>query len=281
MKRVSHYLTDSLYLIIGTFLAAVGIFCFLTPNKLSVGGVSAIGTVLFHLWGINLSVTTILLNGILFIFGYRILGKTALLKTVLGIVLLSAFLELAAFLPVFVGDTLVAAVVGGALVGVGVGLVVRRGASTGGSDFLAFIFKRFFPHISLADFILIIDCSIVLLSGLVFRQIDVTVFSVLSLYLSSKVTDSIITMGTAAKTVTIISEQHETIAEYILHDCKRGATALLGRGMFSGQETPLLWCVVTPKEVPLLIAAIRQIDHHAFITVQDTKEVFGNGFHKT
>ncbi len=281
MKRVSQYLTDSLYLIIGTFLVAVGIFCFLTPSKLSVGGVSAIGTVLFHLWGVNLSVTTIVLNGILFIFGYRILGKTALLKTVLGIVLLSAFLELAAFFPTFVGDTLVAAVVGGALVGAGVGLVVRRGASTGGSDFLAFIFKRFFPHISLADFILIVDCSIVLLSGLVFRQIDVTVFSILSLYLSAKVTDSIITMGTAAKTVTIISEQHETIAEYILHDCKRGATALLGRGVFSKQENPLLWCVVTPKEVPLLIAAIRQIDPRAFITVQDTKEVFGNGFYKT
>ncbi len=281
MKRISHYFTDSLYLISGTFLAAVGIFCFLTPNKLSVGGVSAIGTVLFHLWGINLSVTTIVLNGILFIFGYRILGKTALLKTVLGIALLSAFLELAAFLPVFVGDTLVAAVVGGTLVGMGVGLVVRRGASTGGSDFLAFIGKRFFPHISLADFILVIDCSIVLLSGLVFRQLNVTVFSVLSLYLSSKVTDRIITMGTAAKTITIVSEQHEKIAEYILHECKRGATALLGRGMFSKQETPLLWCVVTPKEVPLLIAAIRQIDQSAFITVQDTKEVFGNGFYKT
>lgn len=280
MKRVSRFLTDSFYLISGTFLTAVGIFCFLTPNKLSVGGVSAIGTVLFHVWGINLSVTTVVINGLLFILGYRILGKTALLKTGIGIALLSVFLELVKLFPVFMGDSLVAAAIGGVFVGVGIGLVVRRGASTGGSDFTAFIFKRFFPHISLADFILIIDCSIVLLSGLVFRQIDVTVFSVIALFICSKVTDSIITMGTAAKTVTIVSEHHEKIAAYILHDCKRGATALLGRGAFSKQEIPLLWCVVTPKEVPLLVDAVRKIDRNAFITVQDTKEVFGNGFYK-
>lgn len=281
MKKITLFFTESLCLLIGTFLTAVGIFCFLTPNKLSVGGVSAIGTVFYHLWGVNLSVTTVVLNGLLFLFGYRVLGKIALLKTALGVLFLSVFLELTSFFPVFVGNELVAAILGGFSVGVGVGLVVRRGASTGGSDFLALICKRFFPHVPLAHLILIIDCSIVVLSGIVFQQISITVFSLLSLYLASKVTDSIITMGTAAKTITIVSQQHEKIAHYILHDFKRGATALLGRGLFSNQETPLLWCVVTPKEVPLLIENIRQIDRHAFITVQDTKEVFGNGFYKT
>lgn len=278
MKNFSLFLTNTLYLLVGTFLLAVGIGCFLTPNKLSVGGASAIGTILLYLCHVPLSITNLLVNSVLFVLGYKSLGKTAILKTVAGVFLLSAFLEVVGLFPSFVGNTTVAAITGGSIIGLGVGLIMRRGASSGGSDFVALILRRFFPHVSLANFILITDCVIIVLSGFVFKEVEITTFSLVSLYLASKIADTIITFGTTAKTVTIVSEHRNEIATYIQTRLGRGVTALSGRGMFSKKETQLLWCVVMPKEVPLLVAAVRAIDKNAFVTVHDVREVFGNGF---
>lgn len=269
---------DYIFILAGTFMVAVGISVFLAPNKLSPGGVTAVGTVLLHLFGIRLSITNIAVNALLFVLGYKYLGKNAVIKTVCGIASLSVFLEAASLIAPYTGDVIISSIVGGILMGVGVGFVIRHEGSTGGSDFAALILNRFFPHISTAKLIMVIDGVIIAVAGIVFRSVEVTFYSALTLFVATRVADAICTLGNAAKTVQIFSEKNDEIAQMILHDLNRGITGIHCKGMYSDKESMMLLCVVAPKQLPVIINRVRKIDMGAFIVVNDTKEVLGQGF---
>lgn len=269
---------DYAFITLGTFMVAVGISVFLAPNKLSPGGVTAVGTVLLHLFKIRLSITNLVVNALLFIFGYRYLGKSAVIKTIYGIVALSAFFEVSDLISPYTGDIIISSITGGILMGVGVGFVIRCEGSTGGSDFAALILNKFFPHISAAKIIMVIDGIIIAVAGLVFRSIEVTFYSVITLFVATRVADAICTLGNAAKTVQIFSEKNEEIARMILHELNRGVTGIHCKGMYSSRESIMLLCVVSPKHLPIIINRVRKIDKGAFIVVNDTKEVLGQGF---
>lgn len=277
-EKIKTILVDYLFITLGTFLLALGISVFLAPNKISAGGITSIGTVLLHLFGIKLSITNLVFNVVLFIFGYRYLGSYAVLKTIAGILFLSLFLEITSYLPIYTGDIVITTIAGGILMGAGVGFVVRQEASTGGSDFAALIINRFMPHISVASLILIIDCTIIVLAGIVFKSFTVTFYSAISLWLSSKVTDSIMTIGDNAKSIQVFSDKSEEIAQKIMVQFERGVTGVYAKGMYSNAEKLMLICVVSPKELPFLIHTVRKIDKDAFIVINDAKEVLGEGF---
>ena len=166
---------DLIHIMIGCAVLAVGINVFLAPNKISAGGISSIGTVLSHLFGIRMSLTNLFFNGILFVFGYKSLGRYAVIQTLFGIFALSGFLEITSIIPIYTENNIISILCGGVLMGVGVGIVVKCGASTGGSDFAGLMLKKVFPHISLARLIMVIDCTIVVISGLVFKSFTVTI----------------------------------------------------------------------------------------------------------
>lgn len=275
-KKIKEYLLITL----GTLLLSVALNQFLAANKFSPGGVSSIGTVLLHLFGIPLSVTNIAFNILLFLLGFRFLGRGAVFKTVAGIILLSLFLQLTAYLPVYTTDPLVATLFGGLLMGCGTGLVVRQGASTGGSDLAAMILHRLAPHISVAAFILVIDFGIILGAALVFRSATVAGYSLLALGLASWLTDGILTLGLQAKAVHIFSTKHQVISSAVLEQLGRGVTGLHSRGQYTQTEGLTLLCVVSPKQLPRLIRMVREIDPSAFIIISDAREVLGEGFKK-
>lgn len=276
--QVKRTLTDAAFIVAGSFLLALGVNLFLVPGRLSSGGIGSVATVLLYLFRVPLSLTNALVNGVLFLFGYRLLDKAVIIKTVAGILCLSIFLEITAYMPVYRGEDIIASVVGGILVGVGVGLVVRRGASTGGSDFVSLMVKNFVPHISAATVILMIDSVIVLLAGIVFGSVRVTFYSALSLYISSKLADKILSVGYAAKSVYILSHQNQEIAAMILREFERGVTGVYSRGIYSATDTLMLLCIVSPREAPMLARAVRDIDERAFIMIEDVREVLGEGF---
>lgn len=269
---------DYLFLVIGTFILAIAINTFLAPNKVSAGGITSLGTILLHLFGIRISVTNLVCNIVLFIFGYRMLGKYAVVQTASGILLLSVFLEVTAKIPAYTGDLLIASITGGVLMGIGVGLVVRQGASTGGSDFAALILKRILPHIPLATLIMLIDCLIVLISGIVFKSFTITFYSVLALILCSVLTDKIITFGDSAKMLQIFSSHAQEITDHIIKDFERGVTGIHCVGMFEKNESLMLECIVKPRELPLYLNMVRKIDPHAFVIIGNVQEVLGEGF---
>lgn len=269
---------ETAFIVFGTFFLALGINVFLTPNKISTGGITSVGTVLLYLAGIRLSATNLFLNAALFFFGYRRLGKYAVAKTASGILFLSLFLEITAYFPAYTGDMVISALAGGALMGFGVGLAVRVGASTGGSDFAALILKGLFRHISLANIILIIDAVVIVAAGVVFRSFEITVYSVFALYISSRVTDRVLSLGNAAKEVRIFSEKSAEIAERIIDEMNRGVSGIYCRGMYSEREGMMLMCVLHGKEIPALIKLVRAADQKAFIVIDDVREVLGEGF---
>lgn len=216
MKNIKKYIYDILFITAGCFLLAVSINMFLLPNNISAGGISSIGVILYRLFKIRISITNIVFNAVLFFFGYKSLGRYAVLKTVLGTVFLSLFLELSSGFPVYKENQIIAAISGGILMGVGVGLAVKVEASNGGSDFAGLILKKFFQHIPLAGLIMIIDCAVVILSGIVFKSFTITFYSVMTLFVSSLITDKLITAGDEAKMIMIISQKKDEIAEQIL-----------------------------------------------------------------
>ncbi len=265
-------------IIIGAFLLALGLNLFLVPFRISPGGVSTIGTILLYFWGVPLSVTTLLLNAVLFLFGYKILGKSAVIKTIWGVIFSSLFLELCAYFPVYTEDVLMATLSGGILTGLGIGLAVRQEASTGGSDFAALMLHRFFPHISVSFFILFIDAVIILLAGVVFGSITVSFYSALTLFVSMKTTDLVLTFGDTAKSIFILSPKTEEISACVQARFSRGTTGIYSRGMYFGKDGLMLFCVVSPKELPALVRLVRSVDETAFIVISDAREVLGEGF---
>lgn len=275
MKQI---IKDYVFIAIGAFLIALGMTLFLVPIQLSSGGVGALGTVFFHTLQIPVWVTNLVFNAALFILGFKLLGKGSVLKTAVGILLLSVFLAVCELIPVFTNDLIICVACGGALVGIGVGLVVRAGGSTGGSDFAGLMIKGWLPHISIATTILVIDVAVIAISAIVFKSYEVMFYSSLAMLISSKLTDFILNMGESAKSLFIMSDKIEEIEKIVLDSFERGATELYSRGSYSGKDKPTLLCVLSPKEAPKLIKEIKLIDPFAFVVIHDAREVFGLGF---
>ena len=271
-------LTDFVILTMGCIMLAISINVFLVPYKISAGGISAIGTMLLYLFGIKMSLTNLIFNVILFLFEYKTLGKGAVIKTALGIILLSVFLEVTSYIPQYRGNENISILSGGILMGAGVGMIVKIGASTGGSDFVGLIMKKFFPHISLGRLILIVDVVIVIISGIVFKSYTVTVYSLITLFVSSLITDKIITLGDNAKMLQIFSKENKKISNHILNQFERGVTGVRCIGMYTHEESRMLLCVTTPKELPIYMNMIKNYDKEAFVIVSNVHEVIGEGF---
>lgn len=269
---------DYMSIAAGCFVLSVAVNSFLLPNKISAGGISGVGTVLQYIFKIKLSVTNLVLNALLFLFGCKLLDRHTIIRTVYGVILFSVFLELGTFAPVYTESMMVASASGGVLMGAGLGMVMRAGGSTGGSDFAGIIIKRFFPHISLAKSVMLIDCAVVLLSGIVFKSFTVTFYSVAALLVCEAVNDKIITAGDDAKVIWIFSKNPIATADYILKSCGRGVTGIQSVGMFEKRRGLMLMCVVTPKELPHCLRIIKEKDKNAFVVIGNVHEVIGEGF---
>ena len=294
MKKAKKIFFDYSFIVVGTFILAFAIAVFLNKVELSTGGVSGIATVLNNLpIKIPLWATTLSINVVLFVFGFKMLPKSSILKTVVGIALFSGFLAitealantvLKGFIDKLASDIWVCSIFGGVLVGVGVGLVVLRDASTGGSDFAALMLHKIMPHISVGTFIMIIDTSIIILSGIVLgfngaeNSFMIIFYSIVSLFISNKITDLILVGGDRGRSVYIVTKKSEEIAQRVMNELERGVTAIHSRGCYEGYEGEMLMCIVRTKEVPKILAIVREVDPSAFTVISEVKEVRGLGF---
>ncbi|MDD3839125.1 MAG: YitT family protein [Clostridia bacterium] len=276
MKR---YITDYFRLIIGTIITALSFNLFLIPNKIAAGGVGGIGTIIYHISGFPVGVTMILLNIPLFIIGIRILGKHFGIKTIIATLLLSISIDVLKVPPI-TDDIFLSSIYGGIFVGLGLGLVFRSNATTGGTDLAARIIHRFVPFLSIGWILFVIDFCIVVAAGIIF-DIYRALYAIISLFISTKAIDLVLEGFNDAKVFIIISSQGQKIAENIITKLDRGVTSLKGKGMFTEEEKDVLLCVVTRMEVGKLRDAISEIDVSAFVTISDAKEVMGEGFDNT
>ena len=271
-------LKDNLSIAIGTLFIALSVEVFLLPSKISCGGISTIGTVLYYTFRIPLSFSNTILNIFLFALGIKFLEKTYVRKTIYGIVLFAVFLEITAVLPDYKGDVLPAVISGGFFLGIGLGLVIRVGGSTGGSDFAGIIGKKIFPYISVPVMISVIDTIIILISGIVFSSFTIVVYSLVVIVISLKISDLIICFGNAARQIIVNSEKSPEIAEVIMKKFGRGVTGIYSKGMYTERDRMLIMTVVNPREVHRIIELIKSHDTNAFVIICEAKEVLGEGF---
>jgi uncharacterized membrane-anchored protein YitT (DUF2179 family) len=250
-------------------------------NHAKAAGVSIIVADYSRRWlgvEVPLWVTNTVLNLPLFFAGYKMMDRTFLIKTVFATLFLSLALFLAAYIPPFTDDVLLSALFGGAASGLGLGLVFRVMATTGGSDLAASILhKHVFRHFSIARILFVIDSAIILLGLLVFGPVS-ALYAVVAVFVSSKTADALMEGLHFAKAAFVISDFSDEIAAEVMRSMDRGATGIKGQGMFTRTDKNILLCVVSAKEMVQLKTIVHTLDEKAFVIVADVREVLGEGF---
>lgn len=264
--------------IVGGLLVGIAVGWILLPVKISTGGFSGIATLLFYAYQIPADVAMLVLNIPLILISLKILGLGPTIKSLLGTYAISIGIGLSERFGILTQDIVLASIFGGALVGLGLGLAVRGDGTTGGTDLVAKIVHKKNPFMNLGQLILIIDAGIIVTSAIVFRDIDVALYSIVAVFVMTKVLD-VITEGVEyTKAMFIISNKPEEIAEYILKEVGRGATGLQGRGMYTGENKEVLLCIVHRREIPKLKKKIKEIDNRSFTIITTATETIGEGF---
>lgn len=279
---MSNYLKNIIleifYTILGSLIMAFATAQFLLPNHLSTGGFSGIGTIVYYLWNIPVGTTNFIINIPLLILAYLKIGKYFILKAVGGTILLSFFLNILEGLPSLTEDRLLACIYGGILMGLGTALIFKAGASTGGTDLITTLVKRFNVEIRTSNIVIIFDTIIVLLSVLFFRTIEVGLYSAIAIYLMGKMIDISFEGINFSKMIFIISDKYGEISDNINKSLVRGTTGLYGKGMYTNKERTILLCVVNRNEVSKIRKIVDEVDKNAFIVISNAREVFGKGF---
>ncbi|MGE5614789.1 MAG: YitT family protein [Bacillota bacterium] len=290
--KLAHVGNDYILIITGSIVAACSIDIFLVPHRLAPGGMSGIATVIYYLTGKILPVGAIMLilNIPLFIFGFKFIGRKFIVRTIFSTILLSVGID---FIKPYTGmltrqlefenpagspDYLLYAIFGGFFMGIGLGLVFRSGATTGGTDLAAKIVHHFNPGLSIGKTLLAFDTAVIFLAAVAFRSFLLALYSVIALYISSKIIDIMLEGINFAKAVYIISDRADDIAEDIMKELDRGVTALRGTGMYTGNEKKVLFCVLHRGQLTLLKSIVKGIDPSAFVILGEVTEVLGEGF---
>jgi uncharacterized membrane-anchored protein YitT (DUF2179 family) len=267
-----------LLILIGDIFTAMSLNMFLVPNRIAAGGLSGVSTIIFHLLDFPVGTTMLVLNIPLFILGVKYIGRLFGFKTIFATLMLSLIVDFSTFMPVITKDVVLASLYGGILMGVGLGMVLRAGATTGGTDLAAKILNKFFPVFSIGQLLLAMDIAIIMIAGLVFNNFELSLYAAVTLYISSKIIDGLLEGVDFAKGVFIVSTKSERISEAIMKKLDRGLTGLKGKGMYTSEDKTVLMCVLRRWEIPTLKKIVGEIDDKAFVMLTDVREVLGEGF---
>lgn len=282
MRAVRELLLDNLMWVLGCALYAAAIRIFAVPNNIAQSGVTGLSIIVNHLLDTPIGITNLVLNIPLIIAAWVKLGWKFVAKTLWVTVLLSVMLDaFGLFLPVYQGDALLAALFCGALSGAGLALVFIRGATTGGTDILARLVRKHWPHISMGRVILVSDVLIVLVAAAVFRSVESALYAAIVIFVCARVIDYILYGTGNGKMLMVVTEYATDIARTITTELKRGVTILPVQGGYTGHHKSMLICAVRSSEVAKLNKIIRRYDENPFIIVAEAGEIIGEGFKLT
>ena len=278
LGNVKKYALEYIFIIIGAFLMAVSTALFLLPNQLSTGGISGISTILYYSCNYPVGLTMLLINVPLFVIAMVKVNKRLFFKSILGTVLLSVFIDLLENLSPITNDRFLACIYGGIIMGIGTAIILKAGASTGGTDLLSYVIRAYNNKFKSSRVIIIADTIIIFFNIIFFREIEIGLYSVIAIYLMGKMIDIIFEGIYFTKIMFIISGKYEEISKEIGILVKRGSTGIYSKGMYSGKQNVMLFCVASRKEVAEIKQIIKQIDKNAFIVTTDAIETLGKGF---
>lgn len=277
-------------LVLGNFVFALGAVMLVEPYGFAPGGTYGLGIVAHHLWGFETEFVALCMDIPLLIIGFIILGNRFGMKTIISTILLPLFMQLlhriygyASLIEPGITEMtayqhqIIASIFGGVVYGVGLGMVYRSNATTGGSDIIAMILRKY-SHLSMGISTLIVDGLITLSTVLAFGDWKLPMYSWIIIFVSSRVMDFILEGPKRAKTMMIITSKSEEIRNFIIYDMERGATLIPGKGLYSGQGRDIIYVVLGRREMIRLRQVISKTDPYAFINVIDSAEILGEGF---
>ena len=276
LKRLLKYLT----IVAGSVIYAVGFHFFMFPNSIVSGGIVGISMIINHFTQWPVGVMTIIMNIPLFAVAWRYFGLDFLIGSLVGMALSSSFVDLFALTGIsLTNDPMLASIIGGVIKGFGLGVIYFVGATTGGVDIVAKFLRRQNPHINFGTLILIIDAVIVAAYAVILNKYESAMYSVIAMFVVSKVIDLVLYGIDNSCICYIISEKsQELIDDIISGHMHRGVTILNGEGAYSHQQKQVIMCVIKRTQIAELRKLVRIVDERAFFIVTDAKNVFGNGF---
>ncbi|MFD9626758.1 YitT family protein [Peribacillus muralis] len=271
---------NTLFILFGAAIFAFGLVHFNMQNNLAEGGFTGLTLIIYQLVGINPSYSNLILNIPLFLIGWKYLGRTSFLYTLIGTVGLSVWLWVFEKYQINIDlgkDLMLVALFAGVFVGVGLGIIFRYGGTTGGVDIIARFAHRYLG-MGMGRTMFIFDAVVIGLSILTYLDYRQAMYTLVAVFIGARVIDFMQEGAYAARGAMIISEKNMEIAEKIMKDMERGVTVLRGYGSFTRNDREVLYCVVAKNELVRLKNAITSVDPHAFVSVSEVHDVLGEGF---
>ncbi len=279
MKGIGKYVFSYLKIAVGCAIFGVGFNLFLSPSGMNAGGITGLCLVLVELLGFgSVGLFNAIINVPLFAIGGIKIGKKFFLDSLIGMLCVSVFVDLFAFLPDLQINIVLCALYGGVICGFGLGMVFSSGGSTGGSDIIVRLLKLRYQHVPIGVINIIFDAIVALLTGLVFKNVEICLYTGLCIFVSGRIVDAVVYKFDYSKVVIIISKQYDTVAKKIGDDLHRGSTFLNGQGVYSGKDTKVVLTAVKKQQIAELKELVVEIDPDAFIIVQEAHQVLGDGF---
>lgn len=281
--HVNNKIKDIILLTIGVCLMSAGVRAIYEPLNLVTGGISGFAIIVRRLGeklfaaDIPVWLTTGLVNVPLFVVGRMVKGRSYIYRSLYGTVLFTVLLYIIPEVNVVQEDYFLAAVIGGVISGAGLGLVLLSASSTGGTDLLGAIIRKYMPHISMAVIIFVID-SVIVMAGAVIFGVRNAAYAVVAVYVTTKVLDAVVTGPNNSKMIMVVTKKDERIAEQIISRINRGVTNVDVKGMYSGEKKKMLICAVSRKQLVKVIRIISDTDPSAFVMITDSREILGEGF---
>ena len=265
--------------LLGSALFALGFSCFLMPNDISTGGISGLALVVVEVLGVgSVGSLSILINLPLFLLGGVKIGRRFFFGSLTGMLFSSVLIDAFALIPMPVTEPLIGALYGGVLCGLGLGVVFAAGASTGGSDIVVRLLKLRYRDVPIGQISMCFDAMVVVITGIVFRDLNKALYTGVAVFLSGKVMDAVVYRFDYSKVALIITKEHQKIAEAINARLDRGATFLHGEGSYTHQEMMVVLTAVKRQQITELKELVMEIDPAAFVIVQEAHQVLGDGF---
>lgn len=290
MKKVLKFILKYLIIFLATSIGAIGINIFLVPHQIAAGGVTGLSTIIFYLTNkiIPLGIIILTINIPLFIWGFFSLGYKRMFKIIYATIIFTLIIDISqGFLnniaSNLVGssgeiDLLLFALFGGAISGIGLGIVYKYDSNTGGVDLLSEILRKKGVNLSMGQVMFIVDAIIVIIAAIAFNSMLLGMYAIITILVFSKVVDLILDGVGFAKGLYIISDKYQEISEAILGEMERGVTGIRSVGKYTKTEREMLFCVTRAKQVVKVKNIIKEIDPEAFVVLTDVREVLGEGF---
>lgn len=273
---------DYLWITLGSVLYSLSFDWFYVPNQIGFGGLTALGMILNYLSpAIPIGMVVLILNIPLFLLGWKFLGGHTLVSSLFAMTATSVLVDLIAAMHTFPSmDPMLAAIFGGVSLGVSLGMIFSKGATTGGTDLTARLLKLPFAWLPMGKLLMVVDLTMLLSVSLVFRSMESAMYGMISLYISTLVMDGVLYGLDQSKVAYIVTTRPQEIAAEIDRQMDRGATFLHGEGSFSREEKLVLMCAFKQKQIVPLKALVHELDPEAFLIVCDAHEVLGQGFRR-